>query len=35
MGMQTLDQALEALVSRGIINRQEAGKRAVDRKLFQ
>jgi len=34
VGMQTLDQALEVLVSRGIITRQEAGKRAVDRKLF-
>ncbi len=35
VGMQTLDQALEALVARGIITRQEAGRRAVDRKLFQ
>ena len=34
-GMQTLDQALEGLVARGIITRQEAGRRAVDRKLFQ
>ena len=34
MGMQTLDQALDALVSRGIITRQEAGRRAVDRKQF-
>ncbi len=34
MGMQTLDQALEALVGRGIITRQEAGRRAVDRKQF-
>jgi twitching motility protein PilT len=34
-GMQTLDQALEALVGRGIISRQEASKRAVDRRLFQ
>jgi twitching motility protein PilT len=34
IGMQTLDQALEALVGRGIVTRQEASKRAVDRKLF-
>jgi twitching motility protein PilT len=34
-GMQTLDQALEALVSRGIINRLEASRRAVDKKMFQ
>lgn len=34
MGMHTLDQYLEGLVSRGIISRQEAGKKAVDRKLF-
>jgi twitching motility protein PilT len=35
VGMQTLDQALEALVTRGLVTRQEAGRRAVDRKLFQ
>ena len=34
-GMQTLDQALEALVSRGIINKLEAGRRAVDKRMFQ
>lgn len=34
MGMHTLDQYLEGLVARGIISRQEAGKKAVDRKLF-
>ena len=34
VGMQTLDQALEALVSRGIISKFEAARRAVDRKLF-
>jgi twitching motility protein PilT len=34
-GMQTLDQALEALVSRGIINRLEASRRAVDKRMFQ
>jgi len=34
VGMQTLDQALEALVTRGIINRLEAGRRAVDKKMF-
>jgi len=33
--MQTLDQALEALVSRGIINKLEAARRAVDKKMFQ
>jgi Tfp pilus assembly ATPase PilU len=33
--MQTLDQALEALVSRGIINRLEASRRAVDKRMFQ
>jgi twitching motility protein PilT len=33
-GMQTLDQHLEVLVSRGLIARQEAYKRAVDKKLF-
>jgi twitching motility protein PilT len=35
VGMQTLDQALEALVSRGIINKLEAARRAVDKKMFQ
>jgi twitching motility protein PilT len=34
VGMHTLDQYLEGLVARGIISRQEAGRRAVDRKLF-
>ena len=34
VGMHTLDQYLEGLVSRGIISRQEAAKKAVDRKLF-
>ena len=33
-GMQTLDQALEALIGRGIINKYEAARRAVDKKLF-
>ncbi len=34
VGMHTLDQYLEGLVARGIISRQEAARRAVDRKLF-
>ncbi len=34
MGMHTLDQYLEGLVSKGIISRQEAARKAVDRKLF-
>jgi twitching motility protein PilT len=34
MGMHTLDQYMEGLVSRGLISRQEAGRKAVDRKLF-
>ena len=34
VGMQTLDQALDELVSRGIINRIEAARRAVDKKMF-
>ena len=34
MGMHTLDQYLEGLVSRGIITRQEAARKSVDRKLF-
>jgi twitching motility protein PilT len=34
-GMQTLDQALEALVTRGIINKLEAARRAVDKRQFQ
>ena len=33
-GMQTLDQALESLVSRGIINKLEAARRAVDKRMF-
>jgi hypothetical protein len=32
--MHTLDQYLEGLVSRGIVARHEAAKKAVDRKLF-
>jgi twitching motility protein PilT len=35
VGMQTLDQALENLVQRGIINKLEAARRAVDKKMFQ
>jgi len=35
VGMQTLDQALDALVSRGIINNLEAARRAVVKKMFQ
>jgi UDP-N-acetylglucosamine 1-carboxyvinyltransferase len=34
VGMHTLDQYLEMLVGRGIITRQEAARKAVDRKLF-
>jgi twitching motility protein PilT len=34
VGMHTLDQYLEGLVARGIISRQEAARKAVDRKLF-
>jgi len=34
VGMHTLDQYLEGLVGRGIISRQEASRKAVDRKLF-
>lgn len=34
MGMHTLDQNMETLVSRGLILRQEAARKAVDRKLF-
>ena len=34
-GMQTLDQALEALVQRGIVNKFEAARRAVDKRMFQ
>jgi len=34
MGMQTLDQCLEGLVSRGIVSRQEAAKKAVDRRQY-
>ena len=33
-GMHTMDQYLEQLVSRGIITRHEAARKAVDRKLF-
>ena len=34
VGMHTLDQYLEGLVSRGIVTRHEAARKAVDRKLF-
>ena len=34
VGMHTLDQYLEGLVGRGIVARQEAARKAVDRKLF-
>lgn len=34
MGMHTLDQYMETLVSRGLVTRQEAARKAVDRKLF-
>jgi twitching motility protein PilT len=34
VGMHTLDQYMEGLVSRGLIARQEAARKAVDRKLF-
>jgi twitching motility protein PilT len=34
-GMQTLDQALEGLVARGIVNRIEAARWAVDKRTFQ
>ena len=34
VGMCTLDQSLETLVSRGLITRQEAARRAVDKKSF-
>ncbi len=34
LGMHTLDQYLEGLVSRSIVSRQEAARKAVDRKLF-
>ncbi len=34
VGMHTLDQYLEGLVKRGIVSRQEAARKAVDRKLF-
>jgi len=34
VGMHTLDQYLEGLVSRGIVSRQESARKAVDRKLF-
>jgi len=32
--MHTLDQYLEGLVARGIVARNEAMRKAVDRKLF-
>jgi twitching motility protein PilT len=35
VGMQTLDQALETLVQRGIINKLDAARRAVDKRTFQ
>ena len=34
-GMQTLDQALETLVQRGIISNIEAARRAVDKRMFR
>ena len=34
VGMQTLDQALETLVQRGLINKLEAARRAVDKRMF-
>lgn len=34
VGMHTLDQYMEGLVNRGLVSRQEAGRKAVDRKLF-
>ncbi len=34
VGMHTLDQYLEGLVLRGIVDRREAARKAVDRKLF-
>jgi len=34
MGMHTLDQYMEGLVQRGIVLRQEAARKATDRKLF-
>ena len=34
VGMCTLDQSLEELVRRGIIAKQEAARRAVNRQLF-
>jgi len=34
IGMHTLDQYMEGLVKRGIVLRQEAARKAVDRKLF-
>jgi Tfp pilus assembly ATPase PilU len=33
--MHTLDQNLEELVKRGIVTRQEAARKAVDKRLFQ
>ena len=34
-GMRTLDQALEELIERGLINKFEAARRAVDKKMFR
>jgi twitching motility protein PilT len=34
IGMHTLDQYMEGLVKRGIVLRNEAARKAVDRKLF-
>jgi twitching motility protein PilT len=34
VGMHTLDQYMEGLVSRGLVSRLEAARKAVDRKLF-
>ncbi|MBT8040381.1 MAG: type IV pilus twitching motility protein PilT [Xanthomonadales bacterium] len=35
VGMQTLDQALETLVQRGIVSNIEAARRAVDKRMFR
>ena len=34
LGMHTLDQYIEGLVARGIVNRQEAARKAVNRNMF-
>lgn len=35
IGMQTMDAALEALVNRGVITKQEAGKKAQNKRTFE